>query len=209
MNIILQCEVQYTQILKRYFNTYFQNITYIQYSNHLNDAIFIKQIRSIQDIKKIQTSSFHHIDFVFLIENGEYMFELLEYNPLTFVRLSHIEKDIIHLIEILQYKERGLGTILNFKSGYQTIRINSQRIEYIESYGHYVFIHTESATFKVREKLSEILKILEPLDFIQIHKSYIINKRFIQEIKNQEVILKEQTHLPIGRSYKESLKEQN
>ena len=45
--------------------------------------------------------------------------------------------------------------------------------------------------------------------FIQIHKSYIINKRFIQEIKNQEVILKEQTHLPIGRSYKESLKEQN
>ncbi|WP_443988872.1 LytTR family transcriptional regulator DNA-binding domain-containing protein [Faecalibacillus intestinalis] len=42
-----------------------------------------------------------------------------------------------------------------------------------------------------------------------MHKSYIINKRFIQEIKNQEVILKEQTHLPIGRSYKESLKEQN
>lgn len=206
MNIILQCEVQYTQILKRYFNTYFQNITYIQYSNHLNDAIFIKQIRSIQGIKKIQTSSFHHIDFVFLIENGEYMFELLEYNPLTFVRLSHIEKDIIHLIEILQYKERGLGTILNFKSGYQTIRINSQRIEYIESYGHYVFIHTESATFKVREKLSEILKILEPLDFIQIHKSYIINKAYIQKKTSTDVYMVSHICLPIGQKYKEQLK---
>lgn len=206
MNIILQCEVQYTQILKRYFNTYFQNITYIQYSNHLNDAIFIKQIRSIQGIKKIQTSSFHHIDFVFLIENGEYMFELLEYNPLTFVRLSHIEKDIIHLIEILQYKERGLGTILNFKSGYQTIRINSQRIEYIESYGHYVFIHTESATFKVREKLSEILKILEPLGFIQIHKSYIINKAYIQKKTSTDVYMVSHICLPIGQKYKEQLK---
>lgn len=206
MNIVLQCEIQYAQVLKRYFNTYFQNITYIQYNNHFVNAIFIKQIRSIQDIKKIQTSSFHHIDFVFLIENGEYMFELLEYNPLTFVRLSHIEKDIIHLIEILQYKERGLGTILNFKSGYQTIRINSQRIEYIESYGHYVFIHTESATFKVREKLSEILKILEPLDFIQIHKSYIINKAYIQKKTSTDVYMVSHICLPIGQKYKEQLK---
>ena len=134
------------------------------------------------------------------------MFELLEYNPLTFVKLPHIEKDIIHLIEILQYKERGLGTILNFKSGYQTIRINSQRIEYIESYGHYVFIHTESATFKVREKLSEILKILEPLDFIQIHKSYIINKAYIQKKTSTYVYMNSHTCLPIGQKYKEQLK---
>ena len=70
MNIILQCEVQYTQILKRYFNTYFQNITYIQYNNHLVNAIFIKQIRSIQDIKEMETLSFYHLDFIFLIENG-------------------------------------------------------------------------------------------------------------------------------------------
>ena len=60
-----------------------------------------------------------------------------------------------------------------------------------------------------RKTLSQFIKEIQSLDFIQIHKSYIINKRFIQEIKNQEVILKEQTHLPIGRSYKESLKEQN
>lgn len=206
MNIILQCEIQYAQVLKRYFNTYFQNITYIQYNNHLVNAIFIKQIRSIQDIKKIQTSSFHHIDFVFLIENGEYMFELLEYNPLTFVRLSHIEKDIIHLIEILQYKERGLGSILNFKSGYQNIRINSQRIEYIESYGHYVFIHTESATFKVREKLSQILRKLKPLGFIQIHKSYIINKNHIQKKTSTYVYMNSHTCLPIGQKYKSQLK---
>lgn len=206
MNIVLQCEVQYVQVLKRYFNTYFQNITYIQYSNHLNDAIFIKQIRSIQDIKEMETLSFYHLDFIFLIENGEYMFELLEYNPLTFVRLSHIEKDIIHLIEILQYKERGLGSILNFKSGYQNIRINSQGIEYIESYGHYVFIHTESATFKAREKLSQILRKLKPLGFIQIHKSYIINKNHIQKKTSTYVYMNSHSCLPIGQKYKSQLK---
>ena len=42
------------------------------------------------------------------------MFELLEYNPLTFVRLSHIEKDIIHLIEILQYKRTWFRDNIKF-----------------------------------------------------------------------------------------------
>lgn len=41
-----------------------------------------------------------------------------------------------------------------------------------------------------RKTLSQFIKEIQSLDFIQIHKSYIINKRFIQEIKNQEVILK-------------------
>ena len=64
-------------------------------------------------------------------------------------------------------------------------------------------------TLLKKKNLSSFIKEIDSNNFIQIHKSYIINKRFIQEIKNQEVILKEQTHLPIGRSYKESLKEQN
>ena len=64
-------------------------------------------------------------------------------------------------------------------------------------------------TLLKKKNLSSFIKEIDSNNFIQIHKSYIINKRFIQEIKNQEVILKEQTHLPIGRSYKESLKEQD
>ena len=72
-----------------------------------------------------------------------------------------------------------------------------------------IIIHSINGEMIERKTLSQFNKEIQSLDFIQIHKSYIINKRFIQEIKNQEVILKEQTHLPIGRSYKESLKEQN
>lgn len=204
MNIILECEIQYSQILKRHLNTYFQEITYIQDNNDYHNAIMIQQTHSMKDIEKIKTLSY--LDFIFLIENGEYMFELLEYNPLTFIRIPYIEKDINHLIEVLQYKRHGLDTILNFKSGYQIIRVNSQTIEYIESYGHYLFIHTESATFKVREKISDILKKLAPLDFIQIHKSYIINKAYIQKTTSTDVYMKSQVCLPIGHKYKSQLK---
>lgn len=41
-----------------------------------------------------------------------------------------------------------------------------------------------------RKTLSQFIKEIQSLDFIQIHKSYIINKRFIQEIKNQRSYFK-------------------
>lgn len=206
MNIVLQCDNQYHQILKRYLNLHFSKINYIQDHNFPKQTIYIKQICSIKDLEHLKTLSSYQLDFVFLIENGEHMFELLEYNPLTFIRVTHIEKDIYHFIEILQYKEKGLGNILNFKSGHQNIRIHCQRIEYVESYGHYLFIHSEGATFKIRERISNILKTLKPLGFIQIHKSYIINSSAIYKITSTHVYMNSHTCLPIGNKYKAQLK---
>ena len=90
-----------------------------------------------------------------------------------------------------------------------TSKIRLSQIYYIESLRHQIIIHSINGEMIERKTLSQFIKEIQSLDFIQIHKSYVVNKQFIQEVKNQEVILKEQTHLPIGRSYKESLKEQN
>ena len=108
---------------------------------------------------------------------------------------NELEKQFIHYY---LYQRNGI-----------TSKIRLSQIYYIESLRHQIIIHSINGEMIERKTLSQFNKEIQSLDFIQIHKSYIINKRFIQEIKNQEVILKEQTHLPIGRSYKESLKEQN
>lgn len=100
-------------------------------------------------------------------------------------------------------------SILSLSKKWNYFKIRLSQIYYIESLRHQIIIHSINGEMIERKTLSQFIKEIQSLDFIQIHKSYIINKRFIQEIKNQEVILKEQTHLPIGRSYKESLKEQN
>ena len=56
-----------------------------------------------------------------------------------------------------------------------------------------------------RKTLSQFNKEIQSLDFIQIHKSFVINKNFIKEIKAKELILKDSTILPIGRNFKESI----
>lgn len=205
MKIILKCADSYANIIKRHLNTYFKELEYISDEGNLKEAIVFKEIQLMKDVQEIENIYKENVELVFLIENGEYMFELLEYNPIAFIRLPCIEEDIEKIIRILQYKNKGIGVILDFKSGYQNIRVDSDNIEYIESYGHYLLIHTESATFKVREKISNILEKLEPLGFIRVHKSYIINKAYIKVKRSNEINMISGVSIPIGNKYRQKM----
>lgn len=202
MKIILKCADQYVNIIKRCMNTYFKELECMKDDSDLKDTVVFKQIQFMKDVQEVEEMYKDNAEFIFLIENGEYMFELLEYNPIAFMRLSYIEEDMKKIIRILQYKNKGMGLILDFKSGYQNIRIDSENIEYIESYGHYLLIHTSSAVFKVREKISDVLEKLEPLGFIRVHKSYIINKAYIKAKKSNEINMNQGVSIPIGNKYK-------
>lgn len=202
MKIILKCADLYVNIIKRHLNTYVKELEYISDDGNLEEAIVFKEIQLMKDVQEVENIYKENVELVFLIENGEYMFELLEYNPIAFIRLPCIEEDIEKIIRILQYKNKGIGVILDFKSGYQNIRVDSDNIEYIESYGHYLLIHTESGTFKVREKISNILEKLEPLGFIRVHKSYIINKAYIKAKSSNEINMISGGSIPIGNKYK-------
>ena len=207
MRIILKCADRYVNTIKRHMNAHFKELEYVSDDSNLKDVIVFKEIHVMKDVQEIESLCKENVEWVFLIENGEYMFELLEYDPMAFMRLSCIEEDIEKIIRVLQYKDKGLGVILDFKSGYQNIRIDSENIEYIESYGHYLLIHTKSATFKVREKISDILEKLEPLGFIRVHKSYIVNKAYIKFKSSHEIYMISDVSIPIGSKYKSKINE--
>lgn len=84
-------------------------------------------------------------------------------------------------------------------------KIRLSQMYYIESLRHQIIIHSINGEMVERKPLSQFIKELKSNDFVQIHKSFIVNKNFIKEIKSQEVILKDMTVLPIGRSYKSTL----
>jgi len=122
---------------------------------------------------------------------------------------SELEKQFIHYQDFIKKQiQKNFQYYLYQRNGI-TSKIRLSQIYYVESLRHQIILHSINGEMVERKTLSQFLKEIESTDFIQIHKSYVVNKRFIQEIKNQEVILKEQTHLPIGRSYKESLKGQD
>ena len=98
---------------------------------------------------------------------------------------NELEKQFIHYHDFIQKQiQKNFQYYLYQRNGI-TSKIRLSQIYYIESLRHQIIIHSINGEMIERKTLSQ----------------------FIKEIRS--LILKEQTHLPIGRSYKESLKEQN
>ena len=74
---------------------------------------------------------------------------------------------------------------------------------YVKSDDHYLNIYLSNGkNHFVRGKLSHIKEELPP-NFIQCHRSYIVNSNFIKQVNGDSLILIDKTQLPLSRSYKD------
>lgn len=75
-------------------------------------------------------------------------------------------------------------------------------IEYLEAYGNYVKLHQAHNTTLATTTLKQLSQQLAG-SFIQIHKSYLINKSKVIAVNNEYVELSSGAIIKIGKSYKE------
>ncbi len=72
-------------------------------------------------------------------------------------------------------------------------------IIYAEAFSHMIKISTEESTFEVRMKLSELAEMLGE-NFIQTHRSYIVNLAHIESLTKTELVLDSGKAIPISRA---------
>jgi len=87
------------------------------------------------------------------------------------------------------------------RSDRKMIKINFNKIKYIESLGDYLQIHTLNKVIVTRETISNIETKLPIEGFLRIHRSFVISYSFIKSYTNEWVEIDTKT-LPISRSYK-------
>lgn len=81
--------------------------------------------------------------------------------------------------------------------------IEKNDIIYVESAGNYIKVFTNSRrkSYFVYGSLVGFKTELEGDEFVQIHRSFVINKKYIKERFMSKVILKNNDEVPIGRKY--------
>ena len=85
-------------------------------------------------------------------------------------------------------------------------KIYLNELIYIKSEDHYLEIYTQNKKEFLRGTVNEVLIQLPP-NFLQSHRSYIVNTNFIQAINTSEIILKNLIKIPLTRKYKDNFKE--
>lgn len=93
---------------------------------------------------------------------------------------------------------------LFLRSNKKLVQVRLNDILYVESIGNYVKVVTTSKEVQVREKISDILTLLPEEDFIQVHKSFVVSKKHINEIEGNRILINNFV-IPVGRTYKSNL----
>jgi two-component system LytT family response regulator len=79
------------------------------------------------------------------------------------------------------------------------------KIDYVEAQDDYVSFHAEAKSFLKQQTLADVERVLNPAQFVRIHRSYILNIDRLARLElyakdSHAAILRDGTRLPVSRS---------
>ncbi|MFL0353393.1 LytTR family DNA-binding domain-containing protein [Xanthomarina sp. GH4-25] len=83
-------------------------------------------------------------------------------------------------------------------------KIETNSIVYLESSRNYISVITKNKKLTYIDSLKNWTCKLADNQFIQVHKSFIINKAYVEKISGNEIYV-QGTRIPIGRTFKQDL----
>lgn len=89
---------------------------------------------------------------------------------------------------------------LSFQQQGRVVSLDTNRIIYLESRNHTSIVHTDTETYSIYEKISSLFTRL-PNTFVQCHKSYVVNMRWIQRLEAGKILLKNGEVVSVSRTY--------
>lgn len=152
---------------------------------------------------------------VFITAHPEYALDSYESSAFDFLvkplKSERFERCVTRLQEHFLLKEKSglfdqfIGSESFFiKEGHEQQRINFKDVLYLEALGDYTKIVTTQKNHCVLSTLGSLLSMPEFGHFTRIHRSYAIQKFFIEKISASEIVVRG-ISLPIGRKYKQNL----
>ncbi|REC46623.1 LytR/AlgR family response regulator transcription factor [Chryseobacterium pennipullorum] len=155
----------------------------------LNGINFLKSLS--QKPKTIFTTAYRD----FAIEGFE--LEAVDYllKPITFERFF---KSVERILRTVPETEEDFIMI---KTERMHRKIQLSEIMYIESQGNDIKVVLAKESFISKNKTADLEVILSEKGFIRVHRSFIINSRFVTAFSTHEILLGSH-QIPVGRSYK-------
>lgn len=153
---------------------------------------------------------------VFISSHSESAAETFELQTLDFIvkpfKFPRFEQTVKRIEEFMEVRLKASlfessigGDVVYVKTGYDQVKVKLHEILYLEALKNYTILVTEGKRHCVLSNLGEILQEEKFQSFVRIHRSFAVQKQFIQKIGSQEIELKNKVSIPVGRSFKENL----
>lgn len=188
------------------FDTYSSDFKLINFEKHYDYAFIDIDLHETYDgidlairLKKYNLK----LCVIFVSAYSELIHDSLIIQPFYFIRKTTYEEDLLKFFSLIS-KQVEINQLIELNYKGEKNRVNINDIICIETLVHQLIIRTKQKDYHDNRSLKEFYKLLSKDNFIQIHKSFIINLDYLLDYRSNHVILTKDMEINVGRSYKEN-----
>ncbi|MEP0365479.1 MAG: LytTR family transcriptional regulator DNA-binding domain-containing protein [Cyclobacteriaceae bacterium] len=134
-------------------------------------------------------------------------------NPSGYLVKPFSENELIANVELALTKQKVLAKSIQapeklfFRQDQEILSVMSDQIVYAEAFDNYTNLFTRDSKYIISHTLKSVEEKLNPLGFIRVHRSYLINFKLIDSISENSVFLTGHK-VQISKSYRKNLMDQ-
>lgn len=187
-----------------------------EYKQKSYDVIFLDikmpDINGFEIAEALREISFKTF-IIFVTTESDLVFSSFDFQPFHFIRKypsEHLEVQLKNVIKKLSRHIKQNESIVLELAYSEKKKICVGDVLYISSEKNYLVYHLLKSEVRVRGKLTEAADKYSTYDFIRVHNCFLVNMKNISFIDypNDEIRLKDNSAVYIGRSYKKIINEQ-
>lgn len=146
--------------------------------------------------------------FVFVTAYPEYALDGFEVDAVDYlvkpVSFERFRKSVNRVLERLSQNSDSDNVHIMVRADKKRFRLNSDDILFLEAWGDYVKFLTIGQSLMVHGRLKDFIEQLPVKNFVQIHKSYVINISKVNYMEGNSVKIDEH-RLPVSLNFKVQL----
>ncbi len=143
---------------------------------------------------------------IFVTNFKEYAPEGYEVDAFRYLAKSELDQKLQPYFSDALKVCRGRQQTVDILCEGETVPIPTQALFYIESMGHDQYLYLKGSPrerLRTRWSITELEELLRPHGFLRIHKSFLVNMRYLQSLQSTGAVLTTGKSLPVGaRSYR-------
>ena len=152
-------------------------------------------------------------DLIFVSAHPHFVFEAIRYTPNRFIRKTNLKEETIEAINSycnrtqMKFKMISLelqnGDMINEKVNDIVTFFSVRHDVYYVNSGE-----SEAKILSRKYSLSQLERFTKELGFIRVHKSYLVNYRYIKNINAKSLFISDDSEIPISHGKKTEIQEQ-
>lgn len=168
--------------------------------NDIDILLLDIQMKSMDGVELARTIRVDNdtMQIVFITGYPDFMSQGYDVSALHYLMKPVKMEKLFELLDKAMERIRKAEQSLLVQTNDTTVKIRLNDILYIESFAHYVAVHTKNASTETRASISDIEKSIGNA-FIRCHRSYIVGLNHISRITKTEVILDNGISVPLSR----------